>query len=165
MALYLEADRMASFKVSEEIYKIERNVVAKEWGIRHNQPYGTMFEDFLKAGRRGASRGLPGPRMPTCTRLPTATPTAVHIPASRECRRLFLTVMTKLGPGLTMPRVDTTNTVIQSWRNDAIRGSLLWVALRHSLDARGPRASCKEPRIFLRIFMANFREFHFYALG
>jgi zinc protease len=48
MALYLEADRMASFKVSEEIYKVERNVVAKEWGMRQNQPYGTLFEDFLR---------------------------------------------------------------------------------------------------------------------
>ena len=48
MALYLEADRMASFKVSEDIYKVERNVVAKEWGIRQNQPYGTLFEDYLR---------------------------------------------------------------------------------------------------------------------
>ncbi len=47
LPLYLEADRMASFKVSDEIYKVERNVVAKEWGIRQNKPYGTMFEDFL----------------------------------------------------------------------------------------------------------------------
>src|SRR5688572_27225353 len=48
MALYLEADRMASFKVSEEIYKTERKVVAEEWRIRQNRPYGTMYEDFLK---------------------------------------------------------------------------------------------------------------------
>src|SRR5687767_6781015 len=48
MALYLEADRMASFKVSPDIYKIERNVVAKEWGIRNNRPDGTRYEDFLK---------------------------------------------------------------------------------------------------------------------
>ncbi len=47
LPLYLEADRMASFKVSDDIYKIERNVVAKEWGIRQNKPYGTQFEDFL----------------------------------------------------------------------------------------------------------------------
>lgn len=47
LALWLEADRMASFKVSDEIYRIERNVVAKEWGIRQNQPYGAMYEDFL----------------------------------------------------------------------------------------------------------------------
>src|SRR5688572_8783109 len=45
MALYLEADRMASFKVTEAAYKTERNVVAKEWGIRQNRPYGTLFED------------------------------------------------------------------------------------------------------------------------
>src|SRR5829696_1415757 len=48
MALYLEADRMASFKVSEDIYKTERKVVAEEWRIRQNRPYGTQYEDFLK---------------------------------------------------------------------------------------------------------------------
>src|SRR5918997_2782349 len=47
MALYLEADRMASFKVDENIYKTERKVVAEEWRIRQNRPYGTMFEKFL----------------------------------------------------------------------------------------------------------------------
>jgi zinc protease len=48
MALWLEADRMASFKVSEEIYKTERKVVAEEWRMQRNRPYGTMYEDFLK---------------------------------------------------------------------------------------------------------------------
>src|SRR5437016_4091842 len=48
MALYLEADRMASFKVSEDIYKTERKVVAEEWRMVQNRPYGTMYEDFLK---------------------------------------------------------------------------------------------------------------------
>src|SRR5829696_1649774 len=48
MALYLEADRMASFKVSEDIYKTERKVVAEEWRIRQNRPYGTMYEDFFR---------------------------------------------------------------------------------------------------------------------
>lgn len=48
MALWLEADRMASFKVTEEIYKIERKVVAQEWAMRMNQPYGNIFEEFLK---------------------------------------------------------------------------------------------------------------------
>jgi zinc protease len=48
LALYLEADRMASFKVNEDIYKTERKVVAEEWRIRQNRPYGTQFEDFLK---------------------------------------------------------------------------------------------------------------------
>jgi zinc protease len=47
MALYLEADRMSSFKVNENIYKTERKVVAEEWRIRQNRPYGTQFEDFL----------------------------------------------------------------------------------------------------------------------
>ena len=48
MALYLEADRMASFKVDETIYKTERKVVAEEWRLRQNQPYGTMYDDFLR---------------------------------------------------------------------------------------------------------------------
>src|SRR5438552_8711834 len=48
MAMWLEADRMASFKVSEEIYKTERKVVAEEWRMKKNKPYGTLFEDFLK---------------------------------------------------------------------------------------------------------------------
>ena len=48
MALYLEADRMASFKVSEEIYATERKVVAEEWRMRMNQPYGNLYEEFLK---------------------------------------------------------------------------------------------------------------------
>ena len=48
LALYLEADRMASFKVSAEIFDVERRVVVEEWGRRQNQPYGTVFEDFLK---------------------------------------------------------------------------------------------------------------------
>jgi zinc protease len=49
MALWLEADRMASFKVSDEIYKTERNVVAEEWRMQHNRPYGDVFEQFMKA--------------------------------------------------------------------------------------------------------------------
>src|SRR5215213_4611933 len=48
MALWLEADRMASFKVSDQIFQTERKVVAEEWRIRQNRPYGSMFEDFLK---------------------------------------------------------------------------------------------------------------------
>jgi zinc protease len=48
MALYLEADRMSSFKVSDEIYKIERKVVAEEWRIKQNRPYGNLFDDYLK---------------------------------------------------------------------------------------------------------------------
>ena len=47
-ALYLEADRMASFKVSPKIFATERLVVAQEWALRNNQPYGTVFEELLK---------------------------------------------------------------------------------------------------------------------
>jgi zinc protease len=49
MALYLEADRMASFKVSDEIFKTERKVVSEEWRLRNaNPPYGQLFQDFAK---------------------------------------------------------------------------------------------------------------------
>ena len=48
LALYLEADRMASFKVSDTIYRTERNVVTEEWRMRQNRPYGTLWEDFCK---------------------------------------------------------------------------------------------------------------------
>ena len=49
-ALYLEADRMASFKVSDLIFGTERKVVAEEWRMRYmNQPYGRIFGDFQQA--------------------------------------------------------------------------------------------------------------------
>lgn len=49
MALYLEADRMASFKVNDEIFQTERKVVAEEWRMRYaNQPMGPAFQDLLK---------------------------------------------------------------------------------------------------------------------
>ncbi|HEX2974173.1 MAG TPA: pitrilysin family protein [Tepidisphaeraceae bacterium] len=47
LALYLEADRMASFKVSDEIFNIERRVVAEEWRRRQNALYGSLYEDFF----------------------------------------------------------------------------------------------------------------------
>src|SRR5438034_463134 len=48
MTLWLEADRMASFKVSDEIFQTERKVVAEEWRMKNNRPYGNLFELFLK---------------------------------------------------------------------------------------------------------------------
>jgi zinc protease len=42
LALYLEADRMSSFKVTDQIYQIERKVVAQEWMLQQNRPYGNM---------------------------------------------------------------------------------------------------------------------------
>jgi zinc protease len=49
MALWLEADRMASFKVSPEIFATERKVVAEEWRLRTaNPPTGTLIQDFLR---------------------------------------------------------------------------------------------------------------------
>lgn len=46
LPLWLEADRMASFKVSPAIYATERMVVAEEWRLRMNQPYGTLREEI-----------------------------------------------------------------------------------------------------------------------
>ena len=46
LALYLEADRMASFRVSDHIYRTERNVVTEEWRMMMNRPYGTMWQDL-----------------------------------------------------------------------------------------------------------------------
>jgi len=48
LVLYLEADRMASFRVSDHIYRTERNVVTEEWRMHRNRPYGTVFEEFAK---------------------------------------------------------------------------------------------------------------------
>ena len=47
MALWLEADRMSSFKVSRQIFYTERLVVAEEWRMRQNQPYGTMWDTLF----------------------------------------------------------------------------------------------------------------------
>ncbi|HVT87829.1 MAG TPA: pitrilysin family protein [Tepidisphaeraceae bacterium] len=49
MALYLEADRMASFKVNDNIFQTERKVVAEEWRMRTaNPPLGTLEQDFFR---------------------------------------------------------------------------------------------------------------------
>jgi zinc protease len=49
LALYLEADRMASFKVSDEIYRTERKVVTEEWRMKQNRPYGAIWESLFAA--------------------------------------------------------------------------------------------------------------------
>ena len=49
MALWLEADRMSSFKVTDPIFKTERQVVAEEWRMRLNQPYGGLFDQLMPA--------------------------------------------------------------------------------------------------------------------
>ena len=48
LALYLEADRMASFKVTDSIYQIERKVVAQEWMLQQNRPYGNLYAQLFK---------------------------------------------------------------------------------------------------------------------
>ena len=49
LALWLEADRMASFTVTPGIFATERNVVAEEWRMRYaNPPYGNFFQDLFK---------------------------------------------------------------------------------------------------------------------
>ena len=47
LPLWLEADRMSSFKVSPAIFYTERLVVGEEWRLRQNQPYGTVWEELL----------------------------------------------------------------------------------------------------------------------
>ncbi len=54
MALWLEADRMASFEVEEETFVTERNVVNEEYLQRvANPPYGELFTDFFKLAMGG----------------------------------------------------------------------------------------------------------------
>ena len=55
LALYLEADRMASFKVTDEIYAIERKVVAEEWRNAQNRPYGNLGVELFKTVFPGSS--------------------------------------------------------------------------------------------------------------
>ena len=55
LALYLEADRMASFKVSDQIYQTERKVVAQEWMLQQNRPYGNLFADLFKTAFKQSS--------------------------------------------------------------------------------------------------------------
>ncbi len=48
MAVWLEADRMASFRVSQPVLETERQVVKEEWRLRYaNQPYGPMNADLF----------------------------------------------------------------------------------------------------------------------
>jgi zinc protease len=42
LALYLEADRMSSFKVTDKTFQIERAVVAQEWMLQQNRAYGNL---------------------------------------------------------------------------------------------------------------------------
>src|SRR4051812_42615552 len=48
LALYLEADRMASFKVSDETFQIERNVVFEEMRRLENQPYAGVNDELSR---------------------------------------------------------------------------------------------------------------------
>lgn len=49
LVLWLEADRMASYKVNREVFSAERNVVAEEWRLRTaNPPYGSLFQDLFR---------------------------------------------------------------------------------------------------------------------
>ncbi len=48
MALYLEADRMSSFTVTDPIYQVERKVVAQEWMLQQNRAFGNLWTDLYK---------------------------------------------------------------------------------------------------------------------
>ena len=47
LALWLEADRMASFEPDEAALFAERKVVAQEWAERFDQPFGSVLSDFF----------------------------------------------------------------------------------------------------------------------
>jgi zinc protease len=55
LALYLEADRMSSFKVTDQIYQIERKVVAQEWMLQQNRAFGNLYNDMMKAAFKSSS--------------------------------------------------------------------------------------------------------------
>ena len=57
LALYLEADRMASFKVTDEIYSVERKVVAEEWRNQQNRPYGNLGTELFRSAFTKSSYG------------------------------------------------------------------------------------------------------------
>ena len=49
LVLWLEADRMASYKVNKDVFSAERNVVAEEWRMRTaNPPYGMLAVDLFR---------------------------------------------------------------------------------------------------------------------
>ena len=48
MVLWLEAERMAFLKINEDYFDIERRVVAEEYRMGREQPYGTALERLLE---------------------------------------------------------------------------------------------------------------------
>ncbi len=59
LALWLEADRMASFDVTEDALVAERKVVAQEWAAKRASPWGWVLDDYLAAGFEGTSYRRP----------------------------------------------------------------------------------------------------------
>ena len=49
LALWLEAERMAGFRVTPAIFATERKVVEEEWRARRNSPYGELEDVFCAA--------------------------------------------------------------------------------------------------------------------
>jgi len=47
MVLWLEAERMAFLKINDDYYATERKVVAEEYRMGREQPYGTVFDKIL----------------------------------------------------------------------------------------------------------------------
>jgi zinc protease len=47
MVMWLEAERMAFLKINEDYYSTERKVVAEEYRMGREQPYGTVFDKIL----------------------------------------------------------------------------------------------------------------------
>lgn len=47
MVLWLEAERMGFLKINQDYYDTERKVVAEEYRMGREQPYGTLFDQIL----------------------------------------------------------------------------------------------------------------------
>ena len=104
LALWLEADRMATLRIDEEAFRREREVVKEERRMRvENQPYGRLSEIIFenaftthpyKHPTIGSMADLKRRRSPTCVSFtrPTTFPRTRRSPSwatsmsSRRCR-------------------------------------------------------------------------------
>ena len=76
LVLWLEADRMASLRIDEQVFKTEREVVKEERRMRvENQPYGRLQRDHLRPGVHGAPVQASDDRQHDGSRSPPRSPT------------------------------------------------------------------------------------------
>ena len=91
MALYLEADRMASFKVNDDIFQTERKVVAEEWQRMPLAPTSRWGRcSRISRSSRFKSRAIAGP--------PSATWTSSARPAPASCSDFSIHTMSPTTP-------------------------------------------------------------------